>query len=296
MRICVIFNPAARGEKAAKLQHILHAFARDCTCKPTSFAGEAQLLAAQAVRDGFDTIIAAGGDGTLNEVLNGFGDVPDGFGQARLGILPLGTINVFARELKIPLKLEKAWELISQNRETLIDLPQAEFISGGKTVTRYFAQLAGAGLDAKAVALVDWNWKTKVGPLAYVTAGFRALQSKQSEISVVTPTGSAQGELVLIGNGKLYGGNFTIFPHADLQDGEFDICVVPKVNLRVLLQVGAGYLTGNFHRFSGAKLLRASSATLSSDEKTFFQLDGEDAGELPARLSLHPKKIRVLTP
>ena len=108
----MIFNPAARGEKARRFRRQLDVVGVDCAFKATTAPGDARRLAAEAVRDGFDLIAAAGGDGTVNEVLNGIGDAPDGFARARLGVLPLGTVNVFARELKIPLRIERAWEVL----------------------------------------------------------------------------------------------------------------------------------------------------------------------------------------
>jgi hypothetical protein len=98
--ICVIFNPAARGNKARHFRRQLDAIGSQCALKATAAPGDARRLAAEAVDDGFDLIVAAGGDGTVNEVLNGIGDAPDGFARARLGVLPLGTVNVFARELE----------------------------------------------------------------------------------------------------------------------------------------------------------------------------------------------------
>ena len=102
MRVCVIFNPVAKGDKARHFRAHLDAVGRHASLKLTRCAGDARALAAEAVREGFEIIVAAGGDGTLNEVLNGIGDVPNGFDQTRLAVLPLGTVNVFARELRIP--------------------------------------------------------------------------------------------------------------------------------------------------------------------------------------------------
>src|SRR5262249_10138792 len=93
VRTCVIFNPAARGDKAWRFRRHLEAIGKQSTLRQTAAAGEARRLAAEAVREGFDVVVAAGGDGTLNEVLNGIGDIPDGFERARLGVLPLGTVN-----------------------------------------------------------------------------------------------------------------------------------------------------------------------------------------------------------
>ncbi len=113
MPICVIFNPAARGDKARRFRRQLDDNGAQCTLKATTAPGDARRLATDAVVEGFDLIVAAGGDGTVNEVLNGIGDAPDGFIRARLGVLPLGTVNVFARELKIPLKVDRAWKIVA---------------------------------------------------------------------------------------------------------------------------------------------------------------------------------------
>src|SRR5882672_11188293 len=146
---CVIFNPAARGDKARRFRRHLDEIGKQSALKLTAAAGDARQLAAEAVREGFEIIVAAGGDGTLNEVLNGMGDAPEGFQRARLGVLPLGTVNVFAQELGIPAKLEAAWQTIQRGKETLIDLPCVEYGENAKKERRYFAQLAGAGLDAR---------------------------------------------------------------------------------------------------------------------------------------------------
>src|SRR6516162_4344033 len=148
VRTCVIFNPTAKGNKARNFRRHLDEFAADCALKQTTAVGDARKLAAQAVGEGFETIVAAGGDGTVNEVLNGIGDVPDGFERARLGLLPLGTVNVFARELGLPRKLTQAWDTIRIGRDTAVDLPSVQYAHNGGSQRRYFAQLAGAGLDA----------------------------------------------------------------------------------------------------------------------------------------------------
>jgi diacylglycerol kinase family enzyme len=159
VRTCVIFNPAARGNKARHFRRHLDEIGGQSALKATTAPGDARRLAAEAVGEGFDLIVAAGGDGTVNEVLNGLGDAPDGFARARLGVLPLGTVNVFAREFKIPSRVERAWEILLHGRETRIDLPRAEFSVNGAPRRQYFIQLAGAGLDARAIELVDWEHK-----------------------------------------------------------------------------------------------------------------------------------------
>lgn len=144
MRTCVIFNPAARGEKAKHFRDHLAALSAEVTLKPTYAAGSGRPLATEAVREGFAVIVAAGGDGTVNEVVNGIADVPEGLSKTRLGILPLGTVNVFAKELGLPTGFDPAWRVIQAGGETRLDLPEVEFAVNGLPVRRCFAQLAGA--------------------------------------------------------------------------------------------------------------------------------------------------------
>ncbi|MCX6927537.1 MAG: diacylglycerol kinase family lipid kinase [Verrucomicrobia bacterium] len=296
MRTCVIFNPTARGEKAKRFRAHLDAIGAQSVLKQTTAAGDARRLAAEAIREGFEVVVAAGGDGTLNEVLNGFGDVPDGFERTRLGVLPLGTVNVFARELAIPTKLDAAWAAIRQGRETRIDLPAVDYQADGKPQRCYFAQLGGAGLDARAIELVQWQLKKKIGPLAYVLAGLKALLGAQSSITAIGGGHSAAGQLVLIGNGCRYGGEFQIFPKADLRDGLLDVCVFPRVNWLVLARCGPSLLLRGRLPATVAEVFQAESLTLSSPDRTPLEADGELIGHLPATFSLQRSRLRIIAP
>ncbi len=262
----------------------------------TTTPGDARKLAREAVAEGFEIIIAGGGDGTVNEVLNGIGDAPDGFERARLAVLPLGTVNVFARELGIPSKLESAWEIIRKERESKIDLPWVEFGSNGSRQKRYFVQLAGAGLDARAIELVKWQVKKLVGPLAYVMAGFHALLGPPAKIGVAGGEHTSAGGLVMIGNGRLYGGEFRLFPKADLRDGLLEICVLPRVNWFTLVRCSPGLLIRGVLPTSARELFQAESVTLTSESPTPVQIDGELVGQLPATFSLERSRLRVIAP
>jgi YegS/Rv2252/BmrU family lipid kinase len=292
----VIFNPSARGEKARRFRRQLDAIGSRCALKATTAPGDAQRLAAEAVGEGFDLIVAAGGDGTVNEVLNGLGDAPDGFERARLGVLPLGTVNVFARELQIPLGIERAWEVLRRGRETRIDLPRVEFSADGVRRKKYFAQLAGAGFDARTVELVNWSHKKKIGPLAYAIAGLKALRERQPKITVRVDGREVGGELVLIGNGRFYGGPFGIFPGADLRDGLLDVCVFPRVNWRTLLRCLPGLLARRRLPERVVQRVRAATFELAGETTAAFELDGEWAGRLPAAFSVERARLRVVVP
>jgi YegS/Rv2252/BmrU family lipid kinase len=294
VRICVIFNPAARGNKARHFRHHLDEIGGQSVLKATAAPGDARRLAAEAVADGFDLIVAAGGDGTVNEVLNGIGDDPDGFERARLGVLPLGTVNVFARELKIPLRLERAWKILLRGREIKIDLPRAEFSVNGERRRQCFVQLAGAGLDARAIELVDWRHKKKIGPLAYVIAGIKAMREKKPQITVRADGRNFSGELVLIGNGKYYGGSFGIFPLADLCDGLLEVCIFPRVDIPTLARCAPNFLMRQKLPEKIVGRFRAEKIEMVCESGAAFELDGEWAGNLPVKFSVERGRLRVI--
>ena len=296
MRICVIFNPAARGNKARRFRRHLDEMAQQSVFKATTGPGDARRFAATAVTDGFDVVVAAGGDGTVNEVLNGIGDVPGGFERTRLGVLPLGTVNVFALELKIPRRLEAAWAVVRRGREIRIDLGRVNFVEEGKPVQRYFIQLAGAGLDARAVELVSWKLKTNTGPLAYVVAGFQALVEKQPRLCVCADGKKVEGELALFGNGKFYGGPFEIFPGGAPDDGLLEACVFPSVSLPALFRLAPGLLLRRKISEKQVRLVRAQKLEVTSEPSAAFELDGEWVGCLPATFSVEQKKLRMVVP
>jgi len=296
VQTCVIFNPAARGNKARHFRRHLDMIAAQGALKATSGPGDARRLAAEAVRDGFDLIVAAGGDGTINETLNGLGDVPEGFARARLGILPLGTINVFARELKIPLKVERAWEVLQRGHELKMDLPWVEFTTEGTVKKQYFAQLAGGGLDARAIELVVWSLKKRFGPLAYLLAGLQALRETKPMITAQAEGKTVAGELVLIGHGRLYGGPFNIFPAAQLTSGRLEVCALPQMTWRTLWQCAPHLLLRRKLPESAVQRLSTSRFTLTSPTPAAFELDGEWVGHLPATFGLAPLALRVAVP
>jgi YegS/Rv2252/BmrU family lipid kinase len=296
VRICVIFNPAARGNKARHFRRHLDEIGGLSALTATTAPGDARRLAAEAVGEGFDLIVAAGGDGTVNEVLNGLGDAPDGFARTCLGVLPLGTVNVFARELALPLRIEQAWEVLQRGREKRIDLPRVEFSENGIRRQCYFAQLAGAGFDARAIELVDWSHKKKIGPLAYVIAGLKALRERQPKITVRTGGQSVTGEFVLVGNGRFYGGPVPAFPQADLRDGFLDICILSRLNWWTLMRCVPGLLTSRKPPASIAQFIQAAKFDLAGEPRTAFELDGEWVGHLPATFSVERERLRVIVP
>jgi YegS/Rv2252/BmrU family lipid kinase len=293
VQTCVIFNPSAQGEKAEELCARAQGLFPNWAWERTNEAGHARELATQAVRSGFQRIIAAGGDGTANEVVNGIGDVPGGLDATHFGVLPLGTINVFARELGLPRHLAGAAQVLKEGKTRTIDLGRVEYTDAGSPRQRFFIQLAGAGLDSRSIELLNWELKKKLGPVAYLIAGCKAIREPQPVIVAHSET-PVTGETVLIGNGRFYGGSFAVFPAASLQDGLLDVCVLPKVTWPRLIAAAPGLLTG---REPGSALhFSLRSVTLTSTSRVLLQLDGENACELPATLSIRPGALRVIVP
>ncbi len=293
---CVIFNPAARGAKAGSLNRRLAKLCAGVALKPTWAPGTARACARQAVDEGFETIVAAGGDGTVNEVLNGIGDAERGFERTRLAVLPMGTMNVFARELSLPLKLENAWPALCHGMERLIDLPEAEFQNAGATERRHFIQMAGAGVDARAVAGVSWKLKKRLRSGAYVWAGLKALLGRRPPVHVVVngerfPCGQA-----LIGNGRLYGGSIAVFWNAAIDDGQLDLLTLHPATVWRLPFYAVQMFSKTRKPTGGMRYHQSPEVRFEGVADEPLELDGELVGTLPATFRLRPKRLRVVVP
>jgi diacylglycerol kinase family enzyme len=177
-----------------------------------------------------------------------------------------------------------------------IDLPRVEFSANGSRQRRYFVQLAGAGFDARAIELVDWGHKKKIGPLAYLIAGLKALREQKSKIIVRADGREVRGELVLIGNGHFYGGPLGIFPSADLRDGLLEICVFPCVNRLIFLRCLPDFVVRQKLPENVVQRVRAATFELDGEPAAAFELDGEWVGHLPATFSVEREKLRVIVP
>jgi len=289
----VIFNPTARGEKSKKLSEFLLRLSkndRSITLAPTVFPGAATQLASKAIEDGFDLVIAAGGDGTINEIVNAI--YPS---KISLGILPLGTANVFARELRIPFDIETAWNVALSGVTRCVDLGCAEF----SDKTRLFVQLAGVGLDALAVRNVSWKLKKIFGPLSYVWSGLEVIAGEEMAFRVHANGLSKpeQSQAVFVGNGKFYGGSIPMFPRAELDDGLLDVCLFPSKRVPDLVRYTSGLFRGTHTNFSDVIYFQASSVECEPIiRKIPFELDGDDFGDAPVRFKAINQALRVVIP
>lgn len=281
----VILNPAARGERARELGQAISALSARCVVRLTADAGDARAMAAAGAREGFRTIVAAGGDGTVNEVVNGIAGT-----GARLGILPVGTMNVFASELAIPLNdLPRAWEIIEQDHVRRLDLP----VANGDC----FVQLAGIGLDAEVVRLTTPDSKKAMGPLSYLLTLAQVAFVTPPRVRI-EPCGSParEGSFVLIGNGRLYGGPFVLFKDAQLEDGLLDVLVFQNQSHWDVVRYFQAIAFGSHPELPDVEYFQTSGMLVSSAGEVPVELDGELAGKLPCRFAMSAHKLDVLAP
>jgi YegS/Rv2252/BmrU family lipid kinase len=280
----VILNPAANSERARRLRPQLESLAADCQICATSRPGEAEALARHAVSEGFSKIVAAGGDGTINEVVNGLAGT-----SATLGLLPLGTVNVFAMELGLPSHdLERCWRVIEGDNTRLVDLPTAN----GK----HFVQLAGVGLDAQAVKETSATLKQNFGPLSYLISAAQIAARQPPQLVIESDRGSMEGSFVLIGNGRRYGGPFPFFKEAVIDDGLLDAIVFKQLGYLDIIRYLQEVFFSSHIRLPQVEYFQTSRLGVLSEEEVPVELDGELVGNCPVSFGVQEKTLRVLAP
>ena len=296
VRVCVIFNPTAKGDRARRFRSHLEGLGNSCVMRETTGPGDGVEQARAAVKEGFLKIVAAGGDGTINEVANGIVQA-DGLGQVRLGVLPWGSVNVFAKELRIPTRFEAAWDVVLNGVDRVIDLGWMEL--GAEQEKRCFVQLAGAGLDGRAVELVDWEQKKKLGDLAYVLAAWQALGEDLPVITARVDDREVSGQLVLLGNGRFYGGRHVFFPGARMDDGALDVLVLEEVRQWRILSYGWATLRNRVTSLKGVHYFQTDQLELFAEKRVPVEMEGDAAGQLPepplsGRIWVQGRALRVL--
>ncbi|MCX7825287.1 MAG: diacylglycerol kinase family lipid kinase [Verrucomicrobiae bacterium] len=290
--LCVIFNPAASSHRARVRLRRLQSMAQEAEFLPTYAAGHAVELARNAALAGRRTVVAAGGDGTINEVLNGLMSAPAET-RPRLGVLPLGTANVYARELGLPLDLNAAWRAIVAGVERRVDVGVARAADGSP---HYFAQLAGAGFDALAVADVESHLKQRISGLAYVVSGFRVVARGLPQVIVRADDRRVEGGFVFIGNGRFYGGPFPLFPDARLDDGLLDVCVFRGSTIRDALRYIPLVLCRRHTGCPDVCYCQARQVRIEAASPVPTEVDGELWKNSPVEFSVEAGTLRVLVP
>ncbi len=287
--IPVIVNPQARSARAGGRLEAIRSLSSRVVLHETARAGDAARLAGELARAGAPLIVAAGGDGTVNEVVNGMVKA-GGAGSTTLGILPTGTMNVFAAELGMKAaRLDECWRVITEGQPRKVDLWRLN--------ETLFVQLAGAGVDAAIIQGTTWEAKKRWGPFSYIFAGLRLLRGPAPVLTVTAPGREpVRGTTVLIGNGRNYGGPFPLFPQAIARDGLLDVVVLPQAGLREFYAVGQAMLSGEYAASRGVHYFQTDQLRVEGGGAVPYEVDGELAGEARVLDFSRHGSLRVMAP
>jgi diacylglycerol kinase (ATP) len=295
----LIFNPTAgrsRGVRPGTLERARKALAGqgiESELAPTDGPGSAPELARRAVRDRRQMVIVCGGDGTLNEVVNGLAG-----STVPLALLPAGTANVFAKELGLPWDIEKAASLIPGSRFRRIALGHVKAAELEKE-GRYFLSLAGAGPDGAIVRAVNQALKDSTGTFAFWLEGFGQLASyKFPRFRVKFDNKSADGTLIITGRTKHYGGPLQITTRADLYGNDFELMVCSTTSRWKYLSYVPLLLAGRLRHARDIRFVRTTALHCEpiDNEPIWVQVDGEAAGRLPAEFRIVADALTLAIP
>jgi diacylglycerol kinase (ATP) len=279
---------AGRAQEVERFRELLKKHDVMLEVLDTRGPGDAEHLARKVVQQGAREVIVSGGDGTINEALQGLIGT-----EARLGIWPSGTANVLARELGLPFNLEQLAEIIARASSQRIFLGCAlKELTGER---RYFCLMAGIGLDASIVRGVRAGMKRRIGKGAFWYSGLGHLAHWQPHPFTVEVEGqSFPATFAAIGKAAHYGGDLSITPHARLDRPEFEICIInSQSRLRYLHLLSHAMRGGLKESRNGARFIRATSARAVGP--TSVQVDGELLGDLPVSFEIAQHSIEIIT-
>ncbi|MDP0492635.1 MAG: diacylglycerol kinase family lipid kinase [Verrucomicrobiota bacterium JB023] len=286
-RYPLILNPKARSERGQSARKFVMDHAVRFAIYATNSASEAGELAAAFARANEPVVVAAGGDGTLNAVVQGLAGQ-----ETTLGILPTGTMNVFARELGLPVDhLRSALDVIDKGVQCDVDL----FAMNGAP----FVQMAGIGFDAQIIEETKWEAKKALGPLAYLLSAVKVLGDKPPRMTITFEDGHVdEGVAVLVGNGSLYGGQVRLFSNASNADEMLDVLVFKEAGYRLVLDSIAGIARGGFNKDADTvSYYQSSGLRVESEREVPAEVDGELWGRTRCAEFVNiPEKLKVFAP
>ena len=261
------------------------------TAAPTTGPHIAGAMARAHIAGGADLIVVAGGDGTINETAEGM----IGTGVP-LGILPAGTANVLATEMKLGGNLEKVARRLGELRPRRISVGQATFEEG--RVTRHFLLMAGVGLDAHVVYRVNAALKARTGKFAYWVAGWSLLGKRLAEFEVEIAGERRKCSFALLSKVRNYGGDFEIARSVTLLEDRFEVILFEGDAATRYMKYFAGMAFNRLRGMRGVTVLRADRVAISAADgrRAFVQIDGEIGGTLPAEIRIVPNALTLLVP
>ncbi|MEN2768140.1 diacylglycerol kinase [Ornithinibacillus xuwenensis] len=291
-RARIIYNPTSGREAFKKeLPAVLEKFEKagyETSAHATTGEGDAIEAARTAVERQYDIVIAAGGDGTINEVINGLAEQEY---KPRLGVIPVGTTNDFARALTIPRDIQKAVDIILEDYSMLLDI--------GKVNNQFFINIAGGGKLTELTYDVPSKLKTMIGQLAYYVKGIEMLPSlKPTHVKIEYDGNEIEEDIMLflISNTNSVGGFEKLAPDACLNDGYFDLLILRKTNLAEFIRIATLALRGAHLEDKHVIYAKAKHITVTPTDKMQLNIDGEYGGLLPGEFRNLQQHIEFFVP
>lgn len=288
-KICIIVNPVA-GRRILKRTGRAHCELEkrgaQVDRKTTRGPGDATSLAEQAVAQNYDVIVAAGGDGTVNEVMNGMAH-----SAVPLALLPFGTTNLFAREIGLHRRPGKAVDTILNGRRQKVNL--------GRAGDRYFLLMAGIGFDAHVVHNLNLRLKSIVGELAYIFSALSLITKTpprkciEARINGETPMKCSS---LILGNAKYYGGSFEVTPGATITKPNLELCAFAGETRRSIVKYALGILLKKHTHFASVTTRTVESLAVDSEIPVHVQVDGDYLCQLPLEFKVVPEALTILRP
>lgn len=286
-RLQIIYNPVAGSRSRRTLGDVLDRLeAMGCVVDlaETTGPGDGHRLAAECSAKQFDVVIAAGGDGTINEVINGMGPQ-----SPPLALIPLGTANVFALEIGLPLDPARIAAIIATGT--------ARRFHTGRAGNRRFVQMVGVGFDAHVVAATGFRLKKRFGKLAYVWRILYCLIHFPTERYRVHGDGFCfSAASVIVCNGQLYGGAFKLCPAASVWSPGLHVCVLERSGRWHLVRYIVALAFGRLDRLADVRWCRTQRVRLEGADGSPVQADGDIVGDLPIEIEAEEVSLRVLVP
>jgi YegS/Rv2252/BmrU family lipid kinase len=289
-RALLIDNPVAGGRHphrlATQVAHRLRRYGWQVEVTCTTHPGHAITLAREAAELRYDLVVASGGDGTINEVLQSVAGT-----QTTLGVVPAGTANVWAGEARLPRTADRLAALLDHGPRPAIDI--------GRAGSRHFLLMAGIGFDAAVVRRVQLGLKARIGRWAYAVSLLEQIHGYQGVPVRLSLDGVAEEHtlwMLVVGNTRRYAGYFRITPHALIDDGHLDVCMVPGLCAACSLSQWGALLTGAPPLRKSLLYRSVQEITITTARPLPVQVDGDMAGSTPVTITAIPGGVRMVMP
>lgn len=299
----VIVNPASgageTGHRWPSIAELLCKIIGKFDVAFTRERGHAIVLARQGLFDGHSLILAVGGDGTINEVANGFFDGKRLINpESILAIVPAGTGSDFDRSLNAAEPAAGAYERLAAGRFRTIDIGRASYVNcSGVPASRVFLNVGSLGCSANAVHMMGRRWKKVGGKYTYLAGAAVALLGNRDKVVGIEVDGLEREEItatnVAICNGTYFGAGIRVAPLAAFDDGLFDVTVWAGIGIADLIRKRRSLFDGSHLREPGTRAFRAKHLRITCGQDLPIELDGEPVGRLPASFEILPQALRV---